>query len=356
VPNNGRDAATLREEILESGLTPGGAVALADALEGEGRLLEALEYLVAAARLRRDPATERRLVRLRRRAFAALDRSLPPPPWPPAIPDDPPGAPSAPPIIAARDLTPGAVRTGILRHGCIVVRGLVPPARAARLREAIDRAFAAREAALAGIPVDVAWYDPVEDVPDGDVVRAWVRASQAVLAADSPRAFHEFLETVHDVGLDRVIAAYLGERPSLSVQKCTLRRVDATTQHAIWHQDGAFLGKGIRTINAWFALTPCGRDAPGMDLIPVRLERVLTTGEAGAGFDWTVSHETIARELPGVTPWRPVFEAGDALLFDHMLIHRTAAAPGMTRLRYAIESWFFASSVYPASGSTPLVV
>lgn len=37
------------------------------------------------------------------------------------------------------------------------------------------------------------------------------------------------------------------------------------------------------------------------------------------------------------------------------MLHRTAAAPGMTDVRYAIESWFFASSVYPDT-STPLVV
>jgi len=134
-----------------------------------------------------------------------------------------------------------------------------------------------------------------------------------------------------------------------------LRRVDITPQHAIWHQDGAFLGKGIRTVDAWFALSPCGRDAPRMDLIPVRLERVLATGETGAGFDWTVSADTIARELPGVSVWRPEFDPGDVLLFDEMILHRTAAAPGMTGLRYAIESWFFAPSVYPDT-STPLVV
>jgi hypothetical protein len=38
------------------------------------------------------------------------------------------------------------------------------------------------------------------------------------------------------------------------------------------------------------------------------------------------------------------------------MLHRTAAAPGMTAVRYAIESWFFASSVYPADKWTPLVV
>ena len=44
---------------------------------------------------------------------------------------------------------------------------------------------------------------------------------------------------------------------------------------------------------------------------------------------------------------RPVFEAGDALLFDEMLLHRTAIEPEMTHERYTLESWFFAPSHYP---------
>ena len=51
---------------------------------------------------------------------------------------------------------------------------------------------------------------------------------------------------------------------------------------------------------------------------------------------------------------RPVFEPGDALLFDNMLLHRTAADATMTQARYAIESWFFAPSRYP-NDQLPLV-
>jgi hypothetical protein len=38
---------------------------------------------------------------------------------------------------------------------------------------------------------------------------------------------------------------------------------------------------------------------------------------------------------------RPEFGAGDALLFDHLFLHRTGVGPGMTQQRWAIESWFF---------------
>ena len=51
-----------------------------------------------------------------------------------------------------------------------------------------------------------------------------------------------------------------------------------------------------------------------------------------------------AAETPIV---RPAFEAGDALLFDELLLHSTAADPSMTATRYAIESWFFGGSAFP---------
>ena len=259
------------------------------------------------------------------------------------------------------ELTPGLLLNGILRHGSVWVKGLVPRARVARLRSAIDRSFEAYDATDAGrATAEMArWYSPLDGIQNPAIARAWRRQGNGVLTADSPRAFFEFMETVHELGLDRLIAAYLGERPALSAEKCTLFRVDARdwrVRLANWHQDGAFLGGGIRTVNAWFALSRCGRDAPGMEVIPIRLERVLPVGEGASHYGWTVSPETVARELPGVPIWRPEFEEGDVLLFDHLTLHRTAADEGMPNVRYAIESWFFAPSVYPRELSTPLVV
>ena len=44
---------------------------------------------------------------------------------------------------------------------------------------------------------------------------------------------------------------------------------------------------------------------------------------------------------------RPIFEPGDALLFDELFLHQTAADPSMPNNRFAIESWFFGPSHYP---------
>jgi hypothetical protein len=349
-------AATLRDEIDRHGADADRALALGDAFEAAGELLEAVAALTESNRLRPEGGLEHRLVRLRRRAFAELRRLQPPPPWPPAVDGARCGPGEGPPVVTPDELTPELLRWGILRRGCVLVRHLVPSARVARLRAAIDRAFEARDGRPSGrTGADAArWYAPVERVRK-DASREWVRQGQGVLAADSPGAFFELLETIYEVGLDRVIEGYFAERPALSVEKTTLRRADASLHESMWHQDGAFLGSGIRSVDAWFALSRCGRDAPGLDLIPVRLERVLPTGEPGTYFQWTVSPDTIARELPEARVWRPVFEEGDTLLFDHLLLHRTAADPHMPGVRYAIESWFFAPSVDPKA-STPLAI
>lgn len=342
----------VREAILEHGLDPERARALGEALLRSGRRVEALQALTLANRMRRDPKLEHRLVRLHHAAFADRDRSLPHPAWPPYVPEDLPGA-DGPPIVKPSDLSPGVLRRGILRHGCVLARGLVPPARVDRLVRAIDRAFDAHDAwAESKRPSDD--FDPLEVIPSGEELRGWIRHGLGVLAVDSPPAFHEYMETVYDLGIDKLIAGHLGERPALSAEKCTLRRVDSSVSDAYWHQDGSFMGENIRTVNAWFALSRCGRDAPGLDMIPLRFEQLLPRGE-DIYFDWAVSRKTIDRELPGVQIWRPEFEPGDVLFFDHLFLHRTAAEPGMPRLRYAIESWYFAGEVYP-TGSTPLLV
>ena len=155
--------------------------------------------------------------------------------------------------------------------------------------------------------------------------------SGGLLTADSPRMLFRLLETLEAAGLRDVVHEYLGERPALSANKCTVRRVPVDT-NAGWHQDGAFLGPGIRALNVWLALSRCGRDAPGLDLLPRRLDHIVETGTQGAYFDWAVGPDLVAALAQETPIVRPEFEAGDALIFDDLFLHRTAVEPTMTRV------------------------
>ncbi len=134
--------------------------------------------------------------------------------------------------------------------------------------------------------------------------RKWVTDGGGVWTVDSPRAMFDVLETFGEIGLDGPLTGYLGERPALSVKKWTLRRVPITSG-TNWHQDGAFLGQGIRTVNCWLTLSHCGDDAPGLDIVPRRMDRILPTGTDGAMFDWSVGEQLVERGRRGRTGASP---------------------------------------------------
>jgi Phytanoyl-CoA dioxygenase (PhyH) len=332
------------------------ALAGASALEEDGRPLEAIELLSEANRGSPDARLEERLVLLRHVAFDSLDRTRPDH-LPPVIVAEPHAGPL--PELEPIELTAATLRAGMARNGCVLVRGLISPTRAAGLARGIDRVLEGFDAQVAGAAAGSSspWYAPFEPPVDRYRVggrRKWVRASGAVWTVESPRMLFELCELLDETGIGDLVTAYLGERPALSANKCTVRRVPVDTS-TNWHQDGAFLGAEVRSLNLWLVLSDCGADSPGLEIVPRRLDTVLPTGTDGAIFDWSVSPEIVdevSRDTPVLAPY---FRAGDALLFDHMLLHRTAARPGMTRERYAMENWLFAPSSYP-EGQIPLVL
>jgi hypothetical protein len=261
------------------------------------------------------------------------------------------------PIVAPEDVTPEVVSTGIVCHGCVHIRRMLPEPLVASLIHTIDHAFAAYDARAAGAPESdtTPWFEAFQ--PGSRYSReikrqfsygkrGFVRDAGGVWAADSPRGLFELFEAFHDAGLAQLVSAYLGERPALAFDKCTFRRVGQLTG-ADWHQDGAFLGEGVRVVNVWMALSHCGRDAPGLDIVPKRLDHIVETGTEGATFNWTVGPGVVEGVSIDAPVSRPVFEPGDVLLFDDFFLHRTAIDPTMPRERYAVETWFFAPSVFP---------
>jgi hypothetical protein len=329
---------------------------LADAerLAADAHWLDAIRLLTEANRTRRDPLIEERLVMLRHEAFPSLPRR-PVATLPADVVREEPPAPLA--AIHPGDLTIATLRRGLAQHGCVLVRGLVSADRAEQLARGIDRTLDAFDSCeAAGSDAASPWYVPFAPQNAGGFAwrrRGWVRASGSLWTADSPRMLFELTELIDETGIGALVEGFLGERPALSANKCTLRRVPVDT-NTNWHQDGAFLGRHVRTLNLWLALSPCGTDAPGLDVVPQRFDEILTTGTEGALFDWSVSPDVVERAAGGADAvLHPEFSPGDALLFDHLFLHRTGVTPGMTRERWAIETWFFAPSSYP-DGQIPL--
>jgi hypothetical protein len=109
-----------------------------------------------------------------------------------------------------------------------------------------------------------------------------------------------------------------------------------------WHQDGAlhfdFLtGPDPHTVRPralltlWVPLVACGHDAPGLALVPRRLDRLLAPVE--------LSDQAVTQRW-GAEVWTPHLAAGEALLFAGDLLHRTARTAAMDRARTSLELRF----------------
>ncbi len=324
-------------------------LAAAGELVREGFVFEAIALLNAANRLRPNSLIEQRLVTLRHEAFLTVPAGTPPTGWPRQTPS--PFPDGVIPEIEAGELTPAILSAAVHQHGSLLVRGLVPKRQTERMRATIDSVFDAYNESYridGGEASVLPWYSHFPARGNyswtaGDAM--WPRKHGGIMAADSPRGLFELIEIFEEVGMVEVVRGYLGEQPALSVKKCTLRRTEPDSGGG-WHQDGAFLGTTLRTVNVWLALTDAGVDAPGLDLVPRWFDYLVAKGDDPTIFDWTVS-ETMVDQVSGGCIATPVFHPGDAILFDQMTLHRTAVRPNMTARRYAVETWFFAPSTFP---------
>jgi hypothetical protein len=298
---------------------------------------------------RAQPSADRERAILRARHLAGI-RLIDDPPTSPTFAAASASLPTRPPLpeFEPGQLTAGLMRAAILRDGCVLVRGLIDRKRALTLAEGIDAAYKQRERREAGEDPRDGYYD--EFVPDGrfgqDLLRHWIKEGGGLLGADSPRLTFAFTEALRDAGVDRLVAEYLGEPALVSSHKTTMRKAQPSVSGQ-WHQDGRFMGE-VRSLNLWLSLSRCGDLAPGLDIVPVRLDDYVATGTEGAALSWTISDDQ-AHAAAGETPiLRPTFEPGDALLFDELFLHKTASEPSMPNPRYAIENWFFGASGFPA--------
>ena len=325
----------------------------ADLLVKQNNYREAIRLLTEANRRLHSSAIEILLVNLRHDSFFHHVPTSSLASWPPS-PADLYGDQTGIPEIDRQDFTATNVAAGVFNHGSIIVRNMLTQDQVSLMRTSIIQTYAQHDKAMAGAPETetAPRFVPFNPAPregtEAIVDRAWFRRTGAELASDSPRGLFNLINCLQDAGITDMVTEYLGERPALSVRKTSLRQVpkDVNAEHG-WHQDGAFLGHGIRTVNVWIALTDCGVDAPSLDMVPRRLPGIVPTGTEGAAFDWSVSQLAVRDAAGDTPPVRLQFREGDAIIFDEMNLHRTGGGPGMTKDRFAIEAWFFAPSCYP---------
>jgi hypothetical protein len=327
-------------------------------LEAAGQIRQAIDLLSNAVGAHPDPESEAYLVVLRHRLYRHEAGGAGSGHTPDPVDDPFPDHHGSPPEITPDQLTAEVLGGAIAHHGCLLVRGLFTTEESEQLRTRIQEAFVAIDDTLQGdgsaegsaLPADDPGFVQFTDdgIEDLALQRRWVRHGGGVWGVESPRTMARILDLYEQRGLIGAVTEHLGSRPALALNKFTLRHVTAEAI-ASWHQDGAFMGSELRSVNAWVALTPCGGDlpAPGLSILPRRLDQLAETGTEGALMDSAVGDGVIDRLATDAPVIRPVFAPGDALLFDQLFLHATGTHPGITGERYAIESWFFEPSDVP---------
>ena len=110
-----------------------------------------------------------------------------------------------------------------------------------------------------------------------------------------------------------------------------------------WHQDGALnfdfgtplAGRApLKMLTCWIALTPCGDDAPGLELLRRPVLHLLSPPE--------LDSLRVGERYAPADFWRPVMGAGDLLLFSGETLHHTHVRPMMSNDRISLELRFVA--------------
>ena len=210
----------------------------------------------------------------RRPRHVAGIRVLDAPPEHPAHPEPDRNLAAGDPLpeIAGADVTPALLRAGILRDGCLLVRGLIGARGRGDLRRA-DRPRIRRARAPGGRRG--AGGRVLRGVPAGRALRrsrgARLDQGRRRPARRRPRrgSASSCPELLRAAGVPDLVDGYLGEPGLMSMHKTTLRR-PACSAPGAWHQDGTFMGD-VRSLR--LALSRCGSEAPGLDIVPCRLDR-----------------------------------------------------------------------------------
>ncbi|NQX87830.1 MAG: phytanoyl-CoA dioxygenase family protein [Halioglobus sp.] len=273
--------------------------------------------------------------------------------WPPPYSDPFPHITRALPEISAVGLSATILGGAIAHHGALIIRNLFTPEQVAATREMQDKV---KKLSESGEHDRYGWYMPFDGkAPKLRALRSRIERNGGNWLADSPLGLKQTLHFLETTKVPSTISEHFGERPAISLQKSTLRSIQPRSKPTGWHQDGSFLGKDVRSMNIWIALSECGGSTPaaGMEIIPARLEQIYHIPP-----DLGASENALNLVQPLIDAHSlvvPHFAPGDGIMFDEKLMHRTAFGAHLSMVRYALECWLFAPS-HSAATYSPLLL
>jgi hypothetical protein len=180
-------------------------------------------------------------------------------------------------------------------------------------------------------------------------IEAWQRAASDFFAASTNQAIN--IEKLGDPAsltagtagalLIAVLRQFFLFEPEMCVPNCFVRRVEPSHKESAvpFHQDLNAFGRLM--VNVWTPLVPCGRDAPGIEVVARRTPTLMETVAASTQYDELQISEDLIRERFGENAAiRPEMVPGDVLILLGTTIHRTHLTPAMTERRLSMELRF----------------
>ncbi len=232
--------------------------------------------------------------------------------------------------------------------GCFVVRNAIDVGFLKKLRKKADVVYEKYDNQVSRTTIDNNFYE-------GLYRYGHIRFQH--LAEHNEKPDNPFVyaveNVVHSPAVLPVVGS-LGESIAVLPRNSLFRRKIPAVQRPIpFHQDAYFLGLGVgAVVNFWIPLVDCGSDAPGLELIPKRLDhlfKIYSPGTEEVSYDSAAIPETVIQTHLGSTDTLcPIMKIGDAIAFLSTTLHRTFETPGMTRPRINIEMRFCSRALLPA--------
>ena len=181
----------------------------------------------------------------------------------------------------------------------------------------------------------------------------------------APRRAYRLLTDMLDLGradlVDRLVRAawcaplpdvarkLLTDDPVLLITHCIVRRYQqgVSPPASPWHVDAEFLGFDQPVINFWTPLVDVGEMVPGLSFTSDRreggyafgtwLESVQPTESSCDTQAFQRGRAVLQERLAPAALISPVVSAGDTLLFDQVIPHKTQEMFGAPGVRYSVE-------------------
>jgi hypothetical protein len=272
------------------------------------------------------------------------------------------------PEVGAADLTVDILKKSIREKGCLIVRNFFNSDEVREMQTYVDHAFAINDNRASFIHKYLSKQVDLEEVLEktradieekrkvnptyNDTVKAGPTlhrplGNTSYLTAQTPMLTEKLFKLYEKKQLKSLLRSYFNNEPCVSVFKWVMRRSGSPETPHDFHQDGAFMGDEISSLNCWIPLSDCGTgfELHGMDVVPVRMMSSFAKG-SGA-LKWMISPQSVIEKYSDNAIVTPTFRAGDMFFFDHLLVHRTQCTPTASSKRYAIETWFFDSANFP---------